>query len=655
MSTNIVNKNDFTHGQLDRTFFSRADTDLYSRGAQSLKNMVVRATGGAERRFGTNFELDITQNVSPNGAVQLFTITYKSSTLDEVDGFRYLLVLSNRGTFAELEIFRILGDGLLFIKNFIETDDAVPVDLTPLFTASRLENAEIKFAQNAGFGVIVHSRFDPLKLAAIGNIETDPEDPAIWKLTTEVFTHLPAFDFNDLPKPGGYTDVDFQFSDDPSVIGATLVLNQMGGTPPSVFNEPITTRIGTTTSWGDLLKNGTLVATGNLDATNPVVQLGLARITGKVSGTAINVTIVSPFDADLQTNTFKGKEAFLGEPAFSFDRGWPQSISFFENRQIMGGAFSNPQTVFMSVTEDFENFDTGQGDPTDAVIESLGDGGVDHILNVVSTRTLQIFTTEGEYTVPQLVSDGITPSNVSFRKQTDNGSEDIQPIALDNQTLYIKKGGKVVMSSIYTDTSDSYTSTNISIVSSELIKMPISIDKLKSSDERQEDYLIVINADGTLALWQTVADQNINAWTPGDTQGEFYRVVASEEDVYFVVKRTINTVPKFYIEKLNFNVRTDSTFLSPSGFNNNVTIIPELAGETVQIRGNPNAELFGDGNVGVFPEDEADPFGVIELSITLRSYEIGLGFDVELIDMPVHFSSFESGDNLYKRKRLSRI
>jgi len=487
------------------------------------------------------------------------------------------------------------------------------------------------------------------------------------RLTTFAFKNLPGFDFQEVnyDTNAAGTALEFNFtniSGTPVIVGSTLRFEQIPDAATNIFNTSVTTRNGTVDTFAALLVGGLLFGIGDLQDEPGNVQIGIGRITATTTTTlgalALEIKVTSPFNAT--TTNLRGAEWVITGPAISVARGWPQLITFYQGRTTIGGAQSLPQTMMLSKSEDLANFDVGTGEPTDAIIDSLGDGGADHIVNVVASQSLQIFTSGGEYAVPQLNSDGLTPGNTGFRQQSNNGSEQVKPAVVDNQTLYVKKGGKSVMSYTYTQDSDSYASTNISLLSNQLILTPVAMGIRKASSESQEDYMIVINDDGSLAIWQTVQDQNINAWTPSQTQGEFFRITNTEEDVYFVVKRTINSLEKFYIEKLDFKVRTDCTFLSPPGFNANTTTIPELSAETVQIRGNPDQEIFGDGNVNVFPEITASGAGVLNFvdpdndPITLKSYEIGFGFSTRLRPLAVHINA-QDGDNLYRKKRLVKI
>jgi len=684
----VVKQNDFTHGEIDPRLFARSDLEVYSKGAEKLRNMIVLPGGAAQRRFGTRFEFEQTGQGVPISSPELgrlFTLSYQSSTLGSPDGLRFLINMVPLGpTDVRFLVYQIkeakinpaaVGAG----GNFITFDDITVTD-----SADYLE--KVKFAQNERFGLFVHPRE---KVRSVRVINDNFLLPANWIFNDYVFTNLPAFDFRDVI----YDSFFFKFFTtagvdlNPDKPGLKLFFTQMvsdaaGALPvvaaSTVFNTGVTTRTGTSATYGELLSGtfpviggqGTLFGIGDLDSEPGNVQIGVGRITGVVPTTilgvatlVLEVTVVSPFSGSLSPDTnpiLQGTEWVLGEAAFSNARGFPASVGYYQGRTTFGGSFSLPHTVFMSQSEDLENFDVGTGEPTDAVIETLGGSGAEEIVNVNTDKTLLIFTRESEYAVPQLEADGLTPGNVGFQKQSSNGSETADPVALDNQVLYVKKGGRAIMSATYTNVQASYNSDNISLISSQLINAPRSLVIRKSSPLNQEDFLLALNTDGTLAIWQTVQDQNISAWTGGSTDGKFLIGATSQQDTYFLVERTINAVQRFYIEKYFDEARTDATFFSSPAFSGNNTTIPELAGELVQIRANlTTPDTFGDGNVILLDEQTASGTGVIlfELNgniVNVRSYEIGINFVSQLIPMPAHIVT-QAGDNLYQAKRLFNI
>ena len=584
----LLTQTNFTHGQLSPKMVGRPDLSLYLTGAQRLENCLVIPQGGAQKRFGTTFIQEITASTNEY-------MLYRFELNDEKN---YLLVW----TPLKLEIF--INDAL------------VHTIVTP-YTAAMLEALEVKFTQTENVLVIAHPDIIPHTLVNDG---TD----ATWTFAPANIKFLPVQDF-----AKNYDSATFTLS-------ATTT-----GSPRTLTSDIPVFNLAHV--------DGRFEGLGPSTAT----RLGIATITGFTSTTSVTVDILSDFDPSFTTGVI-GRNVFLAEVAWGGfnDRGWPASCTFFEGRLIFGGSRSLPQNIFGSVVEDFFNFNPGTGLASDAIQETMSTDQVNIIRHVVSDRCLQIFTSSAEFADPQVDGDPLTPSTVAILKQTNNGSENVEPVVIDNQTLYVKKGGKGVMSFTFTETSESYQSINTSIISEDLIKNPIDSATLKGSTRDDADFTFMVNDDGTLAIYQTLAEQDISAWTPANTnqqtEGKFKRVTNVGNDVYFIVERTVNGNVVQYLEKMDFNVFTDcsttQTFGSPT------TIIPGLShleGETVQIVGDgfviEPLEVVG----GQIDLSESSPNAVSEITV-------GLPITSIIEPMPITIQTSE-GPATYIPKRLNRI
>lgn len=99
------------------------------------------------------------------------------------------------------------------------------------------------------------------------------------------------------------------------------------------------------------------------------------------------------------------------EAVWSSSRGYPRTVTFHEGRLFFGGVKSRPSTVFGSKVGLFFDFDPEEGLDDDALEATLDTSTFNSIVDITSGRDLQIFTTGGEFYVPQQGLDPITPLN----------------------------------------------------------------------------------------------------------------------------------------------------------------------------------------------------------------------------------------------------
>ena len=172
---------------------------------------------------------------------------------------------------------------------------------------------------------------------------------------------------------------------------------------------------------------------------------GFVKITGFTSATEV-------------TATFKNAEGFLpasvvgsGNPttkwslgAFGGDQGFPKAVGFYEQRLYFAGTTGQPQTIFGSVSADFENMTPGTLDDS-AVNFTIASDKVNVIKHLLPARFLQVLTTSAEFTLSGGTgSTPVSPTNVNVLRETTFGSSDVRPVRAGNSTILIQKGQEKV-------------------------------------------------------------------------------------------------------------------------------------------------------------------------------------------------------------------
>jgi hypothetical protein len=542
--------------------------------------------------------------VTPMGAAQRRAGTlYKAdlgSVGDEImyaefiynDEITYLLIFTN----LQIAVYR---------------DGVFKVNIVSPWPGSLLPNLELKWAQTENIMTITHGDYAPHELSR-------GADDITWTLATATFKNLPGYDFKQ-----NYDANEFKLS---------AVTVGKGRTLTSLNNIFDASYVG-----------GYFQAYGK-DLSD---RLGVAKITAFSDAKNVTVEITSEFSAAL-TSFISGSNVFLAEPAFSSIRGWPTSVTYYEGRKYFGGSKSLPHSVFGSVVDDFRNYDVGTGQDDDAVQETIGGHKIGIIKHILGDRSLQIFTSRGEYTVGQAEERAITPGTFSIKKQSSNGIENPRPIVLDNQTFFVKRGGKGVMSYVFNNDSQAYDSSEVSLLAPHLIINPIDAAVLSGSTTDNANYMFLINEDGTLAVYQSVLEQNVSAWTLSDTinttDGKFKRCMEVDDEIYFAIERTINAVTTTYLEKLDFDAFTDSAFQNTYGVPTTViTGLGHLEGEEVNVKGDgyvlDNATVTG---------------GQITLDAARTTVEVGLPFYTKIQPNPIAIGT-QNGNNMYKKKKFSKV
>jgi hypothetical protein len=379
---------------------------------------------------------------------------------------------------------------------------------------------------------------------------------------------------------------------------------------------------------------------------------GRARITEYVSDTEVKAFVEIPF-FDTDATTSGNWELEYGyEDVWSDARGWPQSCVFHEGRLFLGGSKSRPSTVWGSRVADFFNFDPGEQLDDAALEATLDTGRFNAIVDLYSGRNLQVFTTGGEFYIPQTLGDPITPSTLSVKEQTSNGVRPGIPVVnIDGSTLFIQRQGKTLSEFLFSDSVAGYISTRISLLSSHLLKSPSSLAVRKATSTDEGDRVLIVNDDdGSITCFTLLRSEQIVAPSEWTTNGDYVEVGVDIADVYTVVKRTVSSGTKYYVERFVEGLNTDAaqhitSTESPSGFPTPATSgATHLLGNTVNIVNDGVVEasqLYSSGNLTF-------------ANTSTSSFEVGLPYTSTVKTLPFE-GRLPSGPTRSFKKRILSV
>ena len=386
---------------------------------------------------------------------------------------------------------------------------------------------------------------------------------------------------------------------------------------------------------------------------------GHYKITARTSATvAVATSIVAPSSASASTDFALG--------SFSDTTGHPSCVTFFEQRLVFAATLSQPQTLFFSVSGDYENMDDnyhGTVADDDAIIYTIASNQVNAIRFMTATRTLIIGTAGGEFAVSGGGTDiAITPTNILIKKQSNNGAANVDALAVGNATLFLQRAKRKLRELAYNFDVDGYIAPDLTILAEH-----ISESGFKQLSYQQEPNQIIwcVRNDGQLVGLTYQREQEVVAWHRHIFGGAFGNGNAvcesvatiptdnSEYQTWVIVKRTINGATKRYIEylhNLDFDETDDASFnfldsqLSYDG--SPATIISGLShleGQTVSILAD-----------GATHPNKVVTSGEVTLSRSASKVKIGLGYTSLLQTMRIDAGS-QNGTSQSKTKRIYEI
>jgi hypothetical protein len=354
------------------------------------------------------------------------------------------------------------------------------------------------------------------------------------------------------------------------------------------------------------------------------------------------------------------------EDVWSATRGYPKTAAFYNGRLWLGGTKSKLQSLFASRSGSFFDFYTEEGDADEGIFITVSSRQLTEIIDINPDRGLQVFTAGAEFLVT-----GTTPADVGVQAQTQHGAADLEVKSVDGATLFIDQNGKVLRSYLYNFNEDAYNSTDISILSSQLIDSPKDVAVLTGTKSEDANWVFIINQDGTAGVLNTLRSQDINGftkWINGYTNSNYPLELVSasvvNNDLFIVNKRTTASTTNYTIERWSFDFLLDSAIKSVnavdfSGTNNLLLYSNHLNGEMVSVvaRGNTLPSRIVNSNGTITFTSEETEFILAENPVTgVIDVEIGYNFIPKIIPMPLNTNSrFIAGPNQMREKKITRM
>lgn len=231
----------------------------------------------------------------------------------------------------------------------------------------------------------------------------------------------------------------------------------------------------------------------------------------------------------------------------------PSVVTFFEQRLWFGGSTSQPQTLWASQVGNFQNFNKSHPVKDDDAMEfTLASTQVNAIRWIMPFRDLLVGTSGAEWLVSG-TDDAYTPSTTRAKVQSYWGSgEGLRPIIIGDGVIHVQQQQSKIRDLFYSLEKDSYAGNDLTVMVDHLFRGKTVVDW--AFQRSPDGVLWCVMSDGSLNAMTYHKEHQIYGWHHHETDGEFESVVvirgATYDDVYFVVKRTINGSDVRYIEKL---------------------------------------------------------------------------------------------------------
>lgn len=598
--TQLVRQTMFTTGEVDVINYKRTDYQDYLTCAQSLLNAEVGTTGLAKKRKGSKFLNNTTIYTDPNS--QLFEFVDKNGNF-------YIVMAAN----LKFEIFTIVGDVVTHYATV--TSPYLSADL-----------ATLDYANDNDVLIFAHSKYPPARIYVVSY------GPVVFAYQVLNIYPFPSFDFGNI----NYNTFTVSATQAGSVL--TFSFTGLGSDP------------GFTSAWvgGQIIGGGT-------DVNNPVGYAIITNVSAFAGGTvtftaAVQINFLSP-------GSTSGSQYSVRQPAWSTALGWPAAVIFYQNRLWFANTLALNNTIFGSKINSPVNYDVGIGRDTDAIIYTIGQSNSGGILWLNGGKQLEIYCQNYEFAAPQELNIGLTPSSFSIRQQSAFGANfNMKPVTYLNDSYYASKAGNAIINFRFNGIGQTYTSSNISVASSHLVKNPINRALLRGTDNSQDNFVYYLNSDSTVTAFQFAAEYKLAALTPVQFQTDANNnptvqvldVVSINNEIYFLKFLTLTGT--YFIDKFVNDFKIDSYTTASMPSNGIITGLGIFEGYKIQVV--LTNQDYGEYTVvgGQITVDNMGASGTVQL---------GFLYPFEVIPMFIDGSPMQKymsgGQTTYDYKRITQI
>jgi hypothetical protein len=651
----------FSTGELDPLLRARVDLQQYGNALAKATNVLIQPQGGLRRRPGLKhiLELPNTSTESAGNGVRLVPFSFS------VDDSYMLCFTHNRMYVIKNGVVQanINGSGNSY--------------LTTTIGSSIVD--DMCWTQSADTLIVVHPDLQPVRI-------TRTSDTA-WTATTITFDSIPKYAFNiDFHTNNGSTLTPSAVSGNITLTASTthhdsgaaqagtsttITLKSTASATDDIYNGMYvtitsgtgagqiriiedyvgSTKVATVTpAWTTTPTSASnySVTTWSVESVNQYVNAspqGRAKITRYISATVVEAVTEYPFFNTTAIDAGRWELEHNYEDVWSSTKGWPRSVTFHEGRLYFGGSKSRPSTVWGSKIGLFFDFVPFESLDDDAVEATLDTNDLNVITDIISSRDFQVFTTGGEFFVPQQGTDPITPLTFTFKNVSRNGIKPGTRVqSVESGSVYIQRQGKSLNEFLFSDTQLTYITQRISLLSGHLLKGPQRIALRRASSTEEADLLLMTNTnDGSMAVFSIMRSQQITSPSEYTTDGEFIDVGVDITQIYVVTKRVFNGTTRYFIERFQDDLYTDCAFIggSAGGVGSGLPHIGKSL--NVITDGVPQSnETVSAGGAVTFDREST------------TSYEVGLPITVYAKTMPVEIK-LQTGSRVSFKKRIVEI
>ena len=271
------------------------------------------------------------------------------------------------------------------------------------------------------------------------------------------------------------------------------------------------------------------------------MHTGVVKIASYVDPNEVSAVVLTELGSTDQTY-------YWSEGYWSDRNGWPETVEFHEFRLWYGGNNYYPQTVWATKADDYDKMKTGTTDVHALIYQLPGQNPIQWML---SHTYLMIGTLGGAGRLGDIDEPMAPTIQPQYKQQSTDGSAFKQAVLAGDSILYLERGSRKIREFVYSFEQDKFISPDKSVLAEHITGDGITSMALQ---RRPEIVLWSTRTDGKLLSMTYNRGHDVTGWALHDLGGEVESVAVIpgtlEDEVWLIVKRTINGSTKRYIEQM---------------------------------------------------------------------------------------------------------
>lgn len=405
--------------------------------------------------------------------------------------------------------------------------------------------------------------------------------------------------------------------------------------PPSfriTMTGPIQYRIGETVVGSDTNFQGVIVGFNEANRTIDVVTTNFfdGPDNGEdLSSESFTAVIQSKVEISPLTSNI------WDEQMMSAVHGWPRSATSRGGRLFFVDFPAIPSMIAVSSARSIRDWKTGSNDD-DAITREIG-SNAPQFRHAVDNGDVLLLADKGCYYLNARDGSTLTPQNFNPVRFDKRGASRTPPVLVDDAVVFIEANEKTVSAALLSgNVYLKWTVRSLTLMHNHLIEDPVMICGPNPESSDTENYLFIVNADGTLAAasWSdSFGDRDVGI-APWDTDGHYVGIFPVFGTYWCAVDRKIAGGTVRMLERFSDEAWMDCTIVSGDGSAPQILTIGgapvTVQGEEVVVSepgathlpGKNVAYMFGDAYAGEWPvnadgtmDDEPDLDGERQIGL----------------------------------------